>query len=211
MTPLSPRLAVPLLVLALAAAVPVWTHALAAPRADDCADPAALLDTGAIPGAGAGADEPHEREWLDHWRTGELAPTRSDLPPPRYELLRSHAPAILYEGIVAFLPKEFVEDERRVLRVPADGGSVPVHVLYDHGTRILKYVAYVYVYDARPQESPALAHLASAVSELLSGARSLSVYMVSGLAPGGVDGPEVRAAAAWLAGATGHYRAVCGL
>ena len=209
MTTFSTRYAAPLSLLLALALVPVAFHTLGDRTLDDCADPAALLDTAAIAGSTPSHQHDTARWSLIQWTQGDVDTRALQVPNMRYHVVRSFEPTRLALGPTETLvaPINFSAAELRW--VEADGERLPMHSVYVHSWSGSRVATYLFAYGDQAVESPFGAGLGNAISQLWSGTQPLTLFVIDGAAS-----PERLAAAEqrqvdWLVAAWQRYRDVC--
>ena len=209
MTTLSTRYAVPLLVLLALALAPVAHHALVDRTLDDCADPAALLDTTAIEGSTPSHQHDTGRWSLIQWTQGDVDTRGLKIPAMRYHVVRSFEPARLALGPTETLVTPINFSPARLRWVEADGERLPVHSVYVHSWSGSRVATYLFAYGDRAVENPFGAGLGNAISQLWSGTQPLTLFVIDGAAsPKRVVLAEQRQVD-WLVAAWQRYREVC--
>jgi hypothetical protein len=229
------------LTVALAATAGLRVFALAGARgADPCRSPDALKATSLIPNTIALGERLEARGAATiQWSEGDVV-----LPqPPRlsmhFQIIRSFDGPALYANPLRYgeafgrrsssdedrPPPRLQPEELRVRRERIAGRELPIHVAWDHTeapTGPSRLVAWFFVFDNEPVESPFFAQFAGAPSLALRGPRPLTLVMISGLArhddsrrrvgesdPGALRAAE-DAAIAWLTGAWTRVLESCG-
>lgn len=198
-----------LVLLLLLAGVPIALAALRPGRWDDCADPAALRDSGRFLEGTPGAE--FQRFFRRHvfQRDEGTLPAGPGLEPLRYRLLRSDEARYPYEQPTRFL-RIPMDPERSVVRwVEADGDRLPIHLQYAHLRGIVRVVASVFVYDGRLVDSLLPLQIGSAARQLVRGRRPMTVFQVDGFGPPARQQQIEDPAIAWLASAWQAYRSIC--
>ena len=214
MTPVSPRYAVPALVMLSLSMVLVLSHALHPRYVDDCANPEALLATSMIE-----RFRTPRAEWREHWarhRPERVQWSEATVPfgengkdPLHLLIIRSFRAASLAQRPIGLLPAPF-EPERRNNSVVGRGSrGLPIHRVYDDTRALTRLAAYVFVYDGRPVSNPFLAQLRSAATQIVRGTRPLTLLLAEGSSPSGqLEALEERLDE-WLIAAWDYYRSVC--
>ena len=211
MTAVSSRHALPVLALAIAAAIPIGWHAIAAPVADSCRDPAALLASTQV-GTGRVVEpaRPGDRGLIR--LSGRVQPN-----PPRvfsmiFRVSRSSLEPDAFYGLheVSALDHSIPLDTAGD-RIALENGDarIPVHWLEDTIGSNFRVRGHFFVMDGQVVEHPFFAGLARAGSQLIHG--TLPVTMFVFRAEGAVSEAEVMRdqTRAWLRDAWKHYQQAC--
>ena len=201
------------LILTLVALVPVSIHSYVGRDSDDCADPAALLQVGKLPGSFDVRErwETRRKAWLQQTQ-GKVEPSGFGVEPMDFRIVRSMKPRRIYLRPTTFLPDKLEPDEIELRWVEAGGERLPIHtgVVFHHSRKAMQVASWMYIYEGRPIAHPFQEQVASALPQLFSGTRPLTLILVSGYAPrhriDRVTGP----ADEWLAAAWRNYASVCG-
>lgn len=196
-----------LVALLVLAAIPVTLVALRPGRWDDCADPAAFREVGAIlEGEPAKSQSPYRSPVFQRVE-GTLA--GPGVHPLRYRVIRTDDPRRSYDQPTRFL-KVPIDPERSVVRhVEAGGRRVPVHIAYAHLGDTIRLVASLYVYDGRAVDSLLPMQLGSALPQLAHGRRPMTLLQVDGFGPPDLREQIEDRAIAWLASSWSVYREIC--
>jgi len=206
----SSRHALAVLALAVVAAIPIGWHAIVAPTADPCRDPAALLASEQI-GQGRVIEPARPGERGAIHLTGRVEPN-----PPRvfsmiFRVSRGFEPESYY-GLreVASLDHSLPLDTTGEQIALEDGSaSLPVLWLEDSIGSNFRVRGHFFVLDGQPVVHPFFAGLARAGSQLTGG--TLPVTMFVFRAEGATSESEVMRdqTRAWLRDAWKHYQQVC--
>lgn len=216
--------------LVLAATAGLRLFALAdAHGTDPCRSPDALKATSLIPGAIALGER---RESLDRstiqWSEGDLVPSRPAIS-MRFQIIRSFDGPFLYgnplrhgeafgrglrasEGAPVADTRRLQPEELRVRRSRVAGAELPIHVAWDHTEAPVgpsRLVAWFFVFDNAPVESPFRAQLRAAASLALRGSRPLTLVLISGSVPHETVAMAEDVAVSWLEGAWTHVAESC--
>ena len=214
MTPLSTRFAPSLCLLLALAAVPVAIHSIGPEPRDECRDPEALADAGAIPGTSAvQAVRPPQRAAASTlmW-TRAAAKTRAPgVSVLDVRILRSSDPKFLYLNPTGslFRSSEIAMRPVRLRWIETGGEQLPVHLIRVEDSGRVRIVAYLYASGPRPVASPLGHQLATAFSRFFAPARPLTLFAASGYAPRAQEDALRAAALEWTADAWRHYVAAC--
>jgi hypothetical protein len=223
---LSSRFAAAIAVL-LGAAAALRIGVLSEARGPDrCAAPGALKATSLIPGSTALGER------LDavggpvlQWSEGEVAHPLFARLPMQFQVIRSFDARSLYDAPVrlaerAGRPAEPASERSEARLQPetlsvrdaeVDGVRVPVHVAWDHTDEaVSRLVAWLFVFDNAPVESPLAAQLRGALGLALGGPRPLTLVTLSTVAPSGDTARVEEAAMAWFADAWRYVARSCG-
>ena len=209
MTALSPRWTLAVLCLAALTALPIWVHTRGLRDADPCRDPGAFKAALLIPGSQPEREDrkPHPREI--QYSVGDIEGEKGVRAPLRFAIVRSFDPTSLTNRPARFaIPK--LEVQSRELRwIQRDGKRLPIHWVVEDARSHEKFVAYYFVYQGRPVESPTLAIMASGLGRLWGGARPLTLVAVGGHASKLRIEATRQRAEQWLFATWDHYGAVC--
>ncbi|NNL67484.1 MAG: hypothetical protein HKP30_14640 [Myxococcales bacterium] len=197
-----------LLGLLLLLLVPILRARYDVRRVETCARPEALRDLRAVPGTVI-SSERLERLDADvpHWTLADLRTVNGVK--LRGLLARSYRPIDLYTRPPSALLGKFEAGERLVEELEVDGERLPIQTIYDSSNGKNAMATYLFVYDGKPVEHPALAQLATAPSQIWNGTRPLTLLMVAGpvIPP---RRPEARTRATdWLVSAYRHHQKAC--
>jgi len=179
-TRLSPRFALPVIILMLAAALPVWLHFVSAPTRDDCADPRAFFGAGRI----GGADVVPLGRRGRRYQGVEAAFRGASGGKLRLRVLRTYDPSPLLASPfrVGFAPGLYLlPGELRQLTAGEHALPVRWHATETQGA--VAFEAYGYVHGGIPSSNPLGSGLRLAWEQLIHGARPVTVLIVSGSAP----------------------------
>jgi len=209
-TRLFSRHALPLALLALGAAVPVYVHGAGHLDRDACAAPAVLGDL-AMQLEGARPVDTEDRggaSLLQH-RLGELAWNGPRAEPLRVALLRDFDALDLSSQAHTHVTTRFELSAKRVEAWERGDRTLPVHWLIDRSRQQPQFAAYVFVQGDRPVTRPFLAILAGAPARLVRGARPTTLMAVGGTVPDSRLDEARDAAERWLFAAWKEYRTAC--
>lgn len=210
MTPISTRYAPHLLALIALVAIPAFIHETGRSYHDDCLDAAGLNE-----GFDFGTPQPVEQreERLNRnivqWTEGvvELDPARNL--EMEFVLARSFRPSNLYLGLSKLRPG-FIEPEEIEVREIRDGdaqGEYRVMLARDHLP--IRIAVTMTIYDHVASANPIGAQLATAVGELFSSLRPMTMFFLfAEVAPQDEALVEERARE-WMTAALHQYRAAC--
>jgi hypothetical protein len=207
----SGRYALPVLGMALLAAVPIGFHAVAAPVVDPCRDAAALLAA----------------ERIGEGRVGERRPANGGAPGegildgklPQgehvfwmdFRLSRGTAPSHFFGlgQVQAFDGSFSLDDGGELLELDAGDARLPIHWLEDTFEPRFRMRAHFYVVDGRPVADPFAAGLSIAGRQLLGGTRPVTLFMFR--ASGRTLASDVmrESAREWLRAAWQHHQEAC--
>lgn len=206
MTALSPRFAAAAAALFLAAAVPVWFHALSAPTYDDCRDPDRFFAATRL--GGAQMEVAKHRSRASRATEGRLhARTRNAV---RVRAFRTYEPSRLYASPMSFgfdSMSYLVPRETRWLETGDD--ILPVHWSSYEMEGIVHIEAYAYIQGGMPTWHPLQSGVALALPQLVEGTRPLTVLIVSGTGrPDEVPALEV-AVEGWFVDAWRQLKVSC--
>ncbi len=213
MTTLSTRYVGPLLALLLFALVAVWIYSYGWFRSDDCADSAALLETGWIEGLKrAGKPNGKPKPWLLQGIRGSVATESPGIQPLVFQILRSFELARLYERPVRLLPegRDFVVSTGTLEWVGSQDDQLPIHKIFKEGLGTTRLGAYMFLYDSQPMSDPSLGLVSATLRRLTTGRRPLTLLTVSVTSSTSRREAAERLAEEWLRSAWEHYRSVCG-
>ena len=208
-TPLATRFAPAVAALCALALLPVGVNAYAARRSDDCAAGEAVAPQ--VADDGARAEFMAKSFDTDRFREGTLAASRG-APEMRFVVVRSWNPKNLYYRGTRRLWEDVEGGSDHVDWLQSDDGALPVvrsRVKGDSTTAPRSVIAALLVYDDRPVTSGWKAQLLDAPSQMLAGAKPMTMFAVRGDVR-----PENRAAAearanAFLLESWRNYRALC--
>jgi hypothetical protein len=206
----SSRHAVPVLAVAALAAIPIGWHALAAPTADRCRDPDALIASqsigeGRVTGRRTAPEAP-DVLWID----GEMVPP-PDVVSMQFRVSRSFAPSNFYgSSEVQSFDNSFSFDRAGdLMPVDADGVELPVHWLEDPLRMQFRLRAHFYVFDGHPVESPFSAGVAVAGRQMVRGTLPVTLFVFAVKGRPRVSDQMRSAARDWLRAAWRRYQEVC--
>jgi hypothetical protein len=209
--PLSGRHSLLALVAVWVCAAAVAFHAVAKPRADDCASPGALLApdlfANTVPGS-ATATRQGKRAFAEN--RGEVLTDDRWRAAPRWRLLRTYDLKGSYFAPSGLFSMVSPEDRDWVVTRSAGGRELPIHVRVDDTAGYANVAAYLYVFAGEPVARPFTASLREALPQLLAGALPLTVLLAEGDAE--LDRAEVsqELLVDWVRSAWVEYEAACG-
>lgn len=208
MISVSPRYAVPVLVLALLVGVPVYLNFAGVLRHDDCAHPE-VLRVLSIDGSQPVPIERALSAEIVQWSEGTVPLGERPEPPFRYAIVRSLDPGRVLNRPYGPVLDDFDASSQGQAWRERDGTRLPMHWVEGRAPKRSSFASYVYVYDGEPVARPLLAILLSAPVRLLRGAQPLTLMVIGGeVAESRLE--TTRAAAEdWLFAAWSHYREVC--
>lgn len=211
MTALASRYNLALLLL-LGLAVALWAFWSRSPsRAEPCAEPGLLAVTSLIPGSRPLGEHMEGRsEDVIQWSEGELAVDGdgSRDAPLRFQIIRFYgSPRKMLRPYSLVEDLHFEADHSAKRQVDTVAGPVGIQVLYQKSSGPSGIVAYFYAQDGDAFSNAFLRLIASAPTQLLHGARPITLFVVSG--PARRIEPAVERAVEWLSGAWVHYRRAC--
>lgn len=200
------------LALILLALIPVGLHSYAGMDDDDCADAVAMLDAGQIPGSFDVRERSNARRgnWLQ-WTRGRVDPSGPGVEPMEFRIVRSMKPRRIYLRPTSFLGRKLEPDEVELGWLESDGVKLPVYTgtVFHYAKGALQVASWMYVYEGRPVAHPFRAQMATALPQLFSGTRSLTLFLISGYAPRRRIELVSDPAGEWLAAAWRRYQSVC--
>ena len=162
-------------------AIPIWYHALARPRVDDCADPARLRVPDFLPLAVGVDRNPRDGHMqMIAWNDGELLIDRPWVKEPRWRIVRAYDLDKFYfepPGTFTYL---YPEDTRSVVVRKANGVDLPIHLRVEDAGESRNATVYLYVFGGRPVRVPFVASLRNAFRQLVGGALPLTMILVEG-------------------------------
>ena len=214
MTQLSARFAAPLCLLLALAAVPVAVHSIGRGRRDDCRDPGALRDAGAIPGTSAVQEvHPPGRAVAStlQWTRAAAQTREPEISALDVRIVRSTDPKSLYLKPTGPLrrPSEFDSGSPRLHWIETEGERLPVRLIRVEVSGRVRIVAYLFAIGSRPVASPLRDQLATALTQVFTRARPLTLFAASGYAPRSREEALRGAALGWIVDAWRRYDAVC--
>jgi hypothetical protein len=201
------------LAMAALAAVPLGWHAIAAPVADPCRDPHALLASQRIGGGRVGDRRPDKAGRRGAgWIGGEIPSPTADVNSMIFRVSRGFDPFAFYgSGPLTALDPDFVLDERpERVDLDAGGENLPVYWLEDAPLRDFRLRAHVYVLGSRPVAHPFPAGLAVWPQQLRNGTLPVTLFMFRAVGRASAADAMRRDARDWLRAAWQHYREMCG-
>jgi hypothetical protein len=212
MTALSTRYVGLLLALLLPVFFAVWIYSYGGFRSDDCADPAALLETGWMEGLER-TDQPDgkPRPWLLQGVYGSVAKERREISRLQLQILRSFELERLYERPVRLLPKgrDFVVSTGTLEWIGSQGDEFPIHKVFEEAPGISRLGAYMFLYDFRPMADPSLGLLSATLKRVATGRYPLTLLTISVTFSSQHREAAERLAEERLIAAWEYYRSVC--
>jgi len=208
MTPVSRRYVPHLLVVMAPTLMAVLVHSYKGLSVDDCRQPLVLFLNDDHTAARAARDAWmretfHATEWAEgsfttEGREGDFG----------FVIIRSYDPKKLYHRPEHRLAK--VTAARRTIESVTSGAeTLPIHVIEYRQGEQPQMAAYLLVYNSRPVANPYWAQLAAIPGQLLTGARPMTLFFISG---GGapVERTAIKdRAKMWLADAWRRYQVAC--
>jgi hypothetical protein len=189
--------------------VPVLVHSYGDSKVEDCSNVDALFATAA--GAGGAGAQRNSSMWYQFraakWAEGAFAETD---PPLQFEfvIIRSYDPKRLYHRPETYFRQQ-TSSSQLVQSMTRNTGSVPVHVVrYEQPDRA-QVVAYLLVYNSKAVANPYLAQLAAFPSQLITGAKPMTIFLIFGSAPRRAEQALEDRVAAWLSDAWKRYEGAC--
>lgn len=210
MIAVSSRHALPVIALAVAAAIPIGWHAVFAPVADSCRDPAALLASETI-GEGRVSEPARAYERGGTEITGEVRPTPAGVFSMRFRVLRG-SEATAYYGLaeVHQLDTSFPLDAPGdPIALDARDGRIPVRWLEDSFGSKFRVRGHFFVLDERPVEHPFLASIARAVRQLIDGTLPMTLFAFRAEGMATASDAMREHTRAWLRAAWERHQQVC--
>ena len=209
MTRSSTTYALPLLVLLLLAAIPIWLHVLRGDGPDDCADPQKLFDVAGIPRSRLTVERAHNQGFVQ--RSEGLAPGPREATDIKFRIFRSYDRQDLILNPVRSLPDSYqiAMHPSELHWVDVGGERLPVYLQNVASMADMRVVAYFFVYRSRPLAHPFRAQLASALPSLLSGSPPLTLVSATTLGTRRDAQSLESAVLAWMGHAWEWYRSVC--
>jgi exosortase len=208
-TPVSDRYAGALAVLAGLALVPIALHSYARLRADDCANPAALVPVNASVDGERAAFMARSFDALQ-WREEVLAPANG-APELSTVLVRTYDPKLVYYRGTRRLWSDVAPGGDTVEWIESDDGRLPIVRSGRGAQRPARWVGHRRAPDLRGRagRSGWRAQLRAAPRQLVSGARPMTMFAVrADTTPANRAAAEARART-WLLDAWRTYRAIC--
>jgi hypothetical protein len=141
------------------------------------------------------------------WADGAFVETD---PPLQLEfvIVRSYDPKRLYHRPESYFRGRTINAQ--ILKsVTRDTKSTPIHVVRYERPDLAQVVAYLLVYNSKAVGNPYLAQVAAFPSQLLTGAKPMTIFLVFGSAPRTAAQALEDRAAAWLADAWKRYESAC--
>jgi len=209
LTRFSPRLAWAAAALLVVALVPI-AYGRYAPRADECGDPAALLDARAIDPITEATDQGPRGTDVERGRMlGTVKPRRALESGMVVAIQRAYGlPNRLLSPATA-LPGRREPDDVQLESLETAFGAIPVHYAYERRGRYTRLTAYAMAYRGEPIVSPLRTRLAGAPAALLSGRWPVTVF-AAGVRTHSRDLAINRERIdVWLRDAWVRYRTVC--
>ncbi len=209
MIPLSGRHALlAVLVLALLA-IPVWIHAIAKPRTEDCARPDRLLASQFLP------------NFLEHesvigestkffstaWGTLRLPGRWSG--PQRWRINRTYRLQRYQFKPPGMFTKAFPEDLLETRTLEIDGILLPVQLRTDRSEGVAVMTAYIYVFAGKPITNPFRVSVANALGQLTHGTYPMTMILLSADAPFEIEEENRRILVDEMGMAFRAYREAC--
>jgi hypothetical protein len=213
MTTLSTRYVGPLFALLLPTLLAVWGYSWGGFRSDECADPAALRETGWIEGLVSKNDpEGGPRPWLLQDIGGTVAAKSSELSELEFRIVRSFELQRLYEKPVIFFSRwpYLVASQQTLEWIGPQSEELPIYKVFEEAPRYTRLGAYMFLYDSRPMANPSLALLSAALRRVATGHRPLTLVAVSVKFSDSHREAAEDLAEEWLMSAWEYYRSVCG-
>ena len=212
MIAVSRRYALPVLGMAVLAAIPIGLHAVVAPVADPCRDAAALLASERIGEGLVSGRRPATTGAPDEGQIDGELPPADHVSSMIFRVSRGSAPSAYYgAGPVQAFDNTFTMDaDGELVELDAGDARLPIHWLEDALAPNFRVRVYFYVLDGRPVAHPFPAGLAIAGRQLLGGTRPVTLFVFR--AEGRAVATEAmrRNAREWLRAAWQRYREVCG-
>jgi len=212
-TALSTRYALPLLALLAIGLVPISLYQLR-PRIDDrCASPETLRVTSQIPGTHAAGERLEERAaspGISQWSEGTVDSPVAGVEPLRFQIVRFTRTTRLYLRPTSIVEGDLEPERHETRRIPTPAGTLPVHVILDFTRPRAAVVAYFFVLGNEPSAAPLLPMVGTAFSQLVRGARPVTLYLVSGEASRVHIDAVTERAQEWLVDAFEAHRRACG-
>jgi hypothetical protein len=209
MTPLSRRFIRPLLLVMIPVSVPVLVHSYGDSKAEDCSNVDALFPAAGLSG-GAGTER-NSSMWYQFravkWAEGAFAETD---PPLQLEfvIIRSYDPKRLYHRPETYFRQQ-TSNSQLMKSITRNTGSMPIHVVRYEQPELAQVVAYLLVYNSKAVANPYLAQVAAFPSQLITGAKPMTSFLILGSAPRTAAQTLEDRAAAWLADAWERYESAC--
>jgi hypothetical protein len=198
-----------MLLLAVAAAVPVAWRALAGQRQEDCADPYALLDAARVPGTRSAERVPPPTSRVFALVRGELEATAGGAPLV-FRLVRSDRAAFLFDSWAGWIGLEWDPDRLTQRELEVDGERVVVRVATRDTRETEQVFAYLFVYAGASVESLLARQLRTAPAQVLWGTLPITFYAAGGIVPDGAEADAEAAGVRWVLEAWRRHRDVCG-
>ena len=211
MTPISPRFATALLVVAVAFAAFAAADAGLDRRVDTCRDPDALVAPGLFPPDAEVLSLVKPKHVSAFTWERRLRRVSRDLA-FEHVLARSFAPDDFFASSGAFLPQR----ESLFAHVPVveelvvDGERLPIRVTHFESVQHEIYVGTLLIDGGEPTGSVFGSRLARPLDALVQGREPITALVGSVTTRRGEAGPHVPAVREWLAQAWRRYRAACG-
>ncbi len=202
---LSSRHAFAVALIAIVCAVPVWYHATAAPKRDDCRDPNAFFTAKRLGGA----------EMQDiQWRF-EAGDAKGHLRTPTRNRIRVRAFRMFDAWRMYGSPMTFGFDSmsylvpRELRSIEAGPDRLPVHWSTFEMDGKVHLEAWFFAQGSRPVSHPIAAWASMAWQQLFEGSEPLTVMIVSAVGRPGEMTSLGEAAEAWFASSWKQLRAAC--
>ena len=179
MIPISNRFALPLLILLLAAAVPVWMNSGSDRYRDDCADPLAFEQMRDIPHIRGVSQYPEQlNSSRIEWTQGYLVePDESDTL-FGVRVVRTFDPYDMLVKPKRILQQPFLPDIEEVKTMSTPRGEMSVHFGFKVAGRYSEGVAYAFLYRDEPVRSVFWTLLRSAFRPFLGPTRPIATVLL---------------------------------
>ncbi|HEY8120261.1 MAG TPA: hypothetical protein VII78_03000 [Myxococcota bacterium] len=201
--------------------------------ADPCASPGALKATSLISDTVALGER---LEAIDattiQWSEGEVAHPLAPKLPMKFHLIRSYDAAALYDNPIHYAEpppdpapsadadaraaeersrqRARLQPEALSVREVASGDTrLPIHLAWDRTAVPSRLVAWFFVFDNAPVESPLRSQLANALNLAVGGARPLTLVTIAAVSSPQSEGVVEDAAVAWLSNAWSYIAHSC--
>jgi hypothetical protein len=207
---LASRPLLPMLVLAVAAAVPIGWRAFAGGHWEDCANPDALLDAVRVPGTrSAQRLDPPPGGRAFARVVGELDASAGGIP-LEFRLVRSVRVLTLVDAWPAWLGLEWDPDwiARREVEIGAERVTVRVAARRLRG--YVQIFAALLVHAGRPLDGLLSRQLETAPAQVLRGTLPITLYAAGGTVPDAAETEAEAAGVRWVLEAWRRHREVCG-
>lgn len=209
MSALSGRFARPLVAVLAVSVIPIVLSVMAPKRIDECANPARLLDPLEI-------DATSKPTSGETWHEGRRRNRVTGTIPPK-----SRRESFLEFSIMRAwgLPGRFLQpipvgrlepDRKELVWVESGGRQIPIHKVSQQIESETRFAHYIFVYDGEPVLGAFTTRVRSALRELLTGARPITVLRIVGRAGSRLSlKPMEESSQEWLSAAWQHYEASC--